>query len=831
MEPVKVKVFMGYLTLFVLASLIVWVIYSEILQNSIEKSDVNPANNKFLYINNILTNLYQAEGLERSYAITGQKIHYRDYLKLMDKITLQIDTLAAKLNNPIQKVHTDSIKKLLKIKQENVIELASIKKKNTSSERYQQAIKKLEIVNDSLSDPIKVYKNIVTNRDTVYTKQKKKKFFERLLNVFAAQERPDSTLHVKTTESVQIDSLVSPVNNIDTITSYVTAIVTEMRNETRAAELRLNKKEQEILANDLTLTVQLRQMLTNIEKEELISSYQRVRIQESSLQKTTRQIIMVGAFALFTLIFFLVNILRDITKSHHYRQSLEKAKAYSESLLKSKEQFMLSLTHDLKSPLNSIIGFTELMDKDAAVLPQHHKYLQHISKASEHIRKLVNDLLDLARLETGKLTIESLPLNLKTLVEDIIDGFRPQALSKNIDLQLEFNILNGTNYLSDPVRITQILGNLISNAIKFTEQGKVIVRISGQDTSAKVEHIRIDIIDTGIGISKENVQLIFEQFARVTNKKQYEGTGVGLTITQKIIHLMNGSIELESTPGQGTHFIVELPLLKTDQLVEMPVNYGHGNRHPAMTNAVNGIVWVIDDDKTLLEMTCSVLKSIGMQVQSFSDPQQALQAFTKGCADLFIMDIQMPGMNGVELLKRIQDKNEGPVTAIAISGMDAGQNVSSGFAAFLQKPFHPQTLIDVVSGEQIRVTGNNRRESLSSPGLNGYNLEQLAAFAAGDPESFKEILSSLIHTGKENTILFRQYIESGDKQAIAALSHKMLTLFRQMEATDIVELLSRLERDSSVINNPQYYLWGKLALEKIEALLQVIEKEEHIAIV
>ena len=445
MEPVKVKVFLGYLTLFVLGGAIVWVIYSEILRNSTDPSDINPANNKFLYINNILTNLYQAEGLERSYAITGQQIHYRDYLKLMDKISLQIDTLAAKLNNPIQQMHTDSIKKLLKVKQENVKELASIKKKNTSSARYQQAIKKLEIVNDSISDPVKVYKNIVTNRDSVYTRAKKKKFFERLINVFASQEKPDSTLHVKTTESVQIDSLVAPTNTVDTITSYVTAIVTEMRNETMAAELRLNKKEQEILANDLTLTVQLRQMLTNIENEELISSYQRVRTQQSSLEKTTWQIILVGAFALIALIFFLVNILNDITKSQHYRQSLEKAKAYSESLLKSKEQFMLSLTHDLKSPLNSIIGFTELINQDVPVTSQHHKYLQNISKASEHIRKLVNDLLDLARLETGKLTIESLPFNLKVLTEDIIEGFKPQAQAKNIDLRLDFNINEAVN--------------------------------------------------------------------------------------------------------------------------------------------------------------------------------------------------------------------------------------------------------------------------------------------------------------------------------------------------------------------------------------------------
>lgn len=822
---------MGYLTLVVLTSLIVWVVYSKVLNTLPNDAEFNPANNKFLYINNILTNLYQAEGLERSYAHTGQQIHYRDYLKLMDKITLQIDTLALMLNHPIQQTNTDSIKKLLKIKQENVKELASIKKQNTPTVRYQQAIKKLELVNDSISDPVKVYKNIVTNRDTIYTKQKKKKFFQRLINVFAAQERADSNLHIKTTESVQIDSLVGPTNTIDTITSYVTAIVTEMRDETMAAESRLNKKEQEILTNDLTLTVQLRQMLTNIENEELINSYQKVRAQQSSLEETTWQIILVGGFALITIIFFLVNILRDISRSQHYRQSLEKAKAYSESLLKSKEQFMLSLTHDLKSPLSSIIGFTELMEHDAEVSPRQQKYLQHINRASEHIRMLVNDLLDLARLETGKLTIESLPCNLHSLISDIIEGFTPQARAKNVELKLEYNLTTSGYYLSDPVRITQILGNLISNAIKFTEQGSVTVKISSREFSAKIDQVRIDVIDTGIGISEENKQLIFEQFARVTsNKKQYEGTGVGLTITQKIILLMHGTIQLDSKPGKGTHFIVHLPLQRTVLLAESPSEALNGKPQPALGQVANRVVWIIDDDLTLLEMIASVLRSTGMQVHTFNDPRKALESFKKGCADLLIMDIQMPGINGVELLKKIQDKNGGPIPAIAVSGMHAGQNASPGFSAFIQKPFHPQTLIDVVSGQQIGVSTVNGRELPVNENNNGYNLDQLAAFAAGDPESFREILTSLINTGKENTTLFRHYIENEDKDAISALSHKMLTLFRQMEATDIVELLSRLEQEPKGQDNPQYYLWGKLALEKIEALLGAIEKEEHIAV-
>jgi CheY-like chemotaxis protein len=282
--------------------------------------------------------------------------------------------------------------------------------------------------------------------------------------------------------------------------------------------------------------------------------------------------------------------------------------------------------------------------------------------------------------------------------------------------------------------------------------------------------------------------------------------------------------------GEGSHFIVVLPIQKTDQLIEIPLQSNKRQLKPALVSSTKEMIWLIDDDQTLLEMTSSVLRSIGMKVESFSDPLNALKSFTKGCADLLIMDIQMPGMNGVELLKKIQEKNEGFIPAIAISGMDAGQNVSPGFSAYIQKPFHPKTLIDVVLGQHIGVEENDRRKIPSNPGSHGYNLDQLAAFASGDRDTFREILCSLIHTGKENVILFRQFIERNDKDALAALSHKMLTLFRQMEATDIVELLSRLEHDNDGPDSHQYFLWGKLALEKIEVLLQTIEKEEHIAV-
>ncbi len=824
-SSVKIKVLLGYFTLVILGSLMIWVTYSEIKHYTGEEVDLNPVNNKFIYINNILTNLYEAEGLESSFARTGQTKHYRAYVRLMDSISWQIDTLASMVNSPIRQIHTDSIKKLLQEKQQNLKELAAIKKENSPTVRYQQALKKLAAGKDSIDPILKVTRNVTTNLDSIYIKVKKRNFFERLANVFSSPKSADSALQIRTIQSVRTDSIVNPVNPADTIAGLITAVITQIKDDSIAMQSRLKQKEEEILSNDRTITHQIRQMLSGIENEEFMNSFNKVNDQQNRIQRKTALIIFVGILSLITVIFFLVNILKDITRSHHYRQSLEEAKAFTESLLRSKEQLMLSLTHDLKSPLSSVIGYTQFMQERVDIPPQHRTYLQNISKASEHMLKLINDLLDFAHLDTGKFTIDHISFKLESLVEEIVGGFRPQAKAKNIDLTLDYTIPPPLMYKSDPVRITQILSNLISNAIKFTDEGRVSVEVSLIKSSEKSDTLRFDIADTGIGISAEDTNRIFEEFTRVTTSaKHYEGTGLGLTITKKLISLMDGTITLESKPGEGSRFSVLLPLERVSSEEESEtINLQSREK----TDSTGTKIWVIDDDETLIAMITSILVAEGLDVQSFSDPQKAIKAYEKGCASVLITDIQMPGMSGIELLKKIQEKDGGPIRSVAMTGSPSEVTISGDFSAVVLKPFKPRTLIDVVN-EQLRKT---KASPVSEVHHYGYDLKQLAAFAGDDPDTLRQILVSFISTGQQNVTLFRQYLQDGNYNALSELSHKMLTLFRQLEAFEIAELLSQLETKN--IDGPdqeQYLLKGTFALEKIEQLLYRIQAEENIQV-
>ena len=844
MGNVKTKVFLGYITLIVLASLTVWIIYSEILTDPAQNTDMTPANKKIMYINTILTNLYQSEGLGRNYAQTGQSKHYREYKKLMDTISSQIETLSQMTYDPVQQMHTDSIKKLLKKKQQNLRELSAIKKANSPTSRYQQAIKKLStgmdsIVkssNDSTKQQLKINKTVTTNYDSVFVKQKKKKFFERLVNVFSTKREKDSSLYVSINQTIKLDSLINAVTPADSIADYFTGIVEEIRDEDLAIEKDLRRKEREVLENDLIITMQLRRMLSNIENAELVSSFQRIKAQQENIKQTTWLIIVLGTLSVLSIIFFLINILKDLTKSQHYRQSLERANAYSELLLRSKEQFMLSITHDLKSPLSSIIGFTGLIEENVSN-PRQKQYLRRIRHACDHILRLINDLLDLARLDSGKLTIEKFPFNLESLVKDTVENFRPQAIEKNIGLKCEYNAPS-PGYKSDPVRITQILVNLISNAVKFTEEGSVRVIVSSVRFSGKSDQLTIEVIDTGIGIPQEKIQYIFEEFGRVTSPlKQYEGTGLGLTITKKIAQLMHGSVRVKSTPGKGSRFTVTLPLEREESVVTenstgSQISFSRG----LQTDLKDKKVWLVDDDLTLLEMTTRMLESAGLKIFPFNHPLEAIREFKTGCADFLVTDVQMPEMNGFELMRQITKKNGGHLKTIAISGQQIDEGDWNGFNAFVQKPFSPETLIAALS--------NGKKSNLESPDLTPgdpvlspentplYKLHQIAAFASDEPESLRQILVSFLKSSRQNILFFKKYLYEENEDAISALSHKMLPLFSQLEAYSIVELLSILEQKNRTgISQPQWYAYAASVLDKIEKLMATIQREEGLPVV
>ena len=822
---------LGYFTLIIIAAITVWVIYNETVDLYKNQVDINPVSDKIFIANSILTNLYEAEGLERSFLQTGNPKHYQEFNLLIDSISKQIKLLGSIKSIPSQQLHTDSIQTLLIKKKENLEELNSIKNSASSERLYERAMLRLTEKRDSLNKLFSVATTMNSSTDSIFTKHRRSRFFERLIHVFTPPEESDSNLQVVINNSVQVDSIFNAFSPTDSVEQFLTSIIEDVRKETIEFENQLLQKEQENLKNNQTITLQIRQILSKLENEELMFSLRKVAIQQGHISKMTNIVIILGAAALLVVLGFLILILKDITRSQHYRQNLEKEKAYSESLLKSKEQLMLSITHDLKSPLNSIAGFTQLAARENSPVKQSH-YLKNINQSVNYITRLINDLLDFARLETGKLTIENHPVHLQKLIEEVALGFYPMASGKNLKLDLETKDIEGKIYETDSARIIQILSNLISNALKFTDKGQVTAKCSIKRSKGKKDWVQIRITDTGIGIREENIKLIFEEFSRISSddNRQYEGTGLGLAITKKIVELLNGRIYIESQFGKGSSFIVVLPLtVLPGKIVEDSIAKPKPSVHKISFNREK--VLLTDDDQFLLELTTLILREANLDVIPFSNPVNAKKAIINHQEfDLLITDIQMPGMNGFELLSYFRQNNLSPSKAIAITGNITEDETfkKAGFSGVLRKPFQPEELLEAIASvmEGIVATtstngSGNHNDNHHEASQHQYTIEGIKAYTGDDEETFREVLLSFAITTTQNIKLFRGYLKEKDYNEITSLAHKMLPMFRQFKAEEIVEILLMFERE--MFNPAMTEQWTKSGLDVINEIERMME--------
>lgn len=792
---IKTKLFLGYFILVILAGFTGWLVYTEFARTNNKSLELSPVNEKVIFINDILTNLYNAEGLERNLVYTGEVIYYAQYQHLLDTIRLQIDSLNNLIKNPFQKKHADSVKILLDKKQKNLEELMFLKNNYSLNALYKKTLKNLEEERDSTVEYYEINQRQTKTYDTVYIKQEKKPFIRRLFKAFGDQQATDSAMQVKISEYVQTDSTKNNVNPADSISNLLTNIRHDLVQKSERAERQIRSKELTILNNDKTITLQLKKILTIIENQELLNSLKEVRKQQQHNAKITWIILVLGVISLFTIVFFGANILSDISKSQHYRISLEAAKTETEKVLKSKEQFMLSLTHDLKSPLNAIIGFTRLIENERLNLTIS-RYLKNIDRSSRHILELVNQLLDLAKLQQGKLRIIDVPFNLSLLVEQLAENYKVGAIQKNVRFNLENQLDADRNYKGDPVRITQILVNLLSNAIKFTKQGAVDFKLSIKSHDKKRDIVKLEVIDTGIGIDLEDLPHIFEEFTRgKADTQKFEGTGLGLAITYKLVQLLNGEIKINSEVGKGSHFKVYLPLELTDDIPETNVLEDlPGSEKRAYRHLEGLTVWLVDDDIQMLEMVEAVLLAENIKVRAFNKPQRALQEFKAGCANLLITDMQMPGMEGIDLLGKIENKIGEAMPAIAMSGRDdhPGFDMESHFLAFIQKPFEPDKLLNIIYQNLDRIK-KDVIETVNNESIIHYDLSNIKQFLGEDSENLNRFLVSYTSTSIEHLNLLEDYSDKKDFKGISELAHKMLNILHQLKADDLIAIFKELE--------------------------------------
>ena len=802
-KTTKLKVIGGYALLFLLTILSTILIYREITKLILSEGTASDANRKLFIVSNTITNLYEAETLSNAFIQTGANSYFHQYATILEETEVNIDSLRFLTTQLNQVLRLDTIAGLLRDKLKNLQDLVYVKNTFVPEDFYNQAIASIESGKDTLTEEVTVRSRFVTTLDTTYTVTER-----RRRRLFGKTEL-DTVQNVIPSYHVVYDTLTTNNNealsNTDTVVNILRATWENVQKHNENINRQINRREYALIRQSTEISDQLKRILGEYEKEELHAATLKQENREQTVTTMIRIFAWIAVVAFILVVFFTFFILRDISRSQRYRRELETANQYADSLLKSREKMILTVTHDIKSPLSSILGYIELLTS-TPISDRQRYFLKNMQGSSNHILQLVGNLLDLSKLENNKMQVEEVVFNPCHLFQEIADNFMPLAAAKSLKLEGQFSKDLDGDYKGDALRIRQIVTNILSNAVKYTAQGGIFFKAN---LSVDRSHLILKIEDTGSGMTPEEQKLIFEEFTRLKSHSAIEGTGLGLTITLKLIHLLRGEMKLQSQPGKGSCFTIILPLKKAavshaPAAVPPPAV---PEESPECSGDV--AVLVVDDDPLQLAMTANILANYGIQATTTEHPKEVPALLQERHFDMVFSDIQMPEMNGFELVAQIRAlPGEGfdvlPVVALSADSDKAEEEYHrAGFTAYLPKPFQAADLIRLIGQLTGKVADRPLASQAEGQATEGYTLKNILQFTDNDPEALQKILQSFVTSTAEHLRLLEAARGRKDIQEMARIAHKMLPLFRQLEAAEAVKCLQQLEHPEKENLSPQ----------------------------
>lgn len=799
---IKPKIVLGYLIFLGITLAALFVTYKGFVDLTHTRQTISEPSQKLIKLNSIVTDIYEAESSIRTYTLTHNERYLSMYLGLMKNINSRVDSLLILAqHDPVQIEKIRFTQELLNKKRKVLRELIELKKTDQSSQFYAKALEEVESIDlDSIQES-SVIRSVTTTtrqrRDSVIkvaNEGASANVFSRFFRWISGKESSDTSLNRLLVEiETQIDTLkTSVVSPSDSLVHEIIRILTQIKEQQETAMLNISEKELELLKSDKEIMDQLRTVLSLLEREELMNSYRMAEEVKQTVQKSTLVLLALGGFALFMAILFTWIIFRDLTRANYYRAQLLEAKQYAEKLLRVKEEFLANMNHEIRTPLSAIIGLSKRLDKES-LHPDQERMVALINSSSEHLLQIVNDILDLSKIEGEYLKLETIPFIPNKVVSEAFDTLMVKAQEKGLSYNLNVNNLGKTPVVGDPFRLKQVVYNLLSNAIKFTLQGGINLSLNAHAPDDQNLTLDIRVSDTGIGISADKLDTIFEQFSQVDSgtSRQFGGTGLGLNIAKRLVELYKGTIQVSSILGQGSTFSVQLtlPIVDDEMIGELETSLT-----PRLPSHIS--ILVVEDDPVGQLLIGEMLKTLGVHPTIAGDPLKALEMVQQNSYAVIITDIQMPGLSGFELSKNITSSvsNPPPVVAITANSQIAQQAAyaQSGLAGHLIKPFSELELYNAIA-PLIGQTGVPIAEPLEGLSQEDYSIADIRRFANNDDESIRTILTAFRENFDENLLALKHSLENGDWNRVNALAHKMKSSFRQLKMYQAANSLEELE--------------------------------------
>ena len=750
------KVVLTYLFVMSLCAALFYYIFN--LRNSIEnqRSNINAQHDALGWVNQFTKNVHAAQNSANLYAFTEQPKYKQEFNTYRNAIKAQSDSLMVFEISDDNKMMVSEISRLV------------ISKGRLSNELSKQfhdfnPLAEFDRTIDDYIPPQPEDEIVVTtvSKDTVIRvpKNEKKGFWQRVGRVFNPSETVgDSLVHISIESSDTIHIQRQHPDSL-TILADLRVLSNKAKKEYWDKIKEYEKKTQELVKADNRLSEQISSLLIRLNQEILDSTINEIEKSEEIIHENTRVSILIGAVTLALIIIFIILIISDVNKGYRARRAAENAKKKTEEIMESRHKLLLSVSHDIKTPLSSILGYVELLDKT-----NNEKEINSIQQSADHILNLLNNLLEFSSLEQGKLQVSNETFKLRALCDETAEMFDSIAHHKNLQFIYEPSVNDNCTILSDRLKIKQILSNIISNGIKYTLEGSVTFKARmGRNL------VVFDITDTGVGIPQDKLEEVFKPFVRIETYNQFaEGSGYGMSVVKGLVDLLGGVIHIESEVGKGTHFEVRIPVGEVDDALQEKDEVNKDNN-----KSLN--ILIIDDDNTLLSVIDTMLHRLGHQAiacRSMSDIESAIAQITD--YDYILTDREMGAVTGNDVLHLFKEADASKPVILMTARMEYTNEMAKeeGFDGFLQKPFNMKQL-EAMFGS---VTLSEDTTETAFP-----DFPNFSAMMGNDKEAMTDILTVFVQSTANDLVAMNTLIEQSDFVEMQGLCHKMLPMFIQLE--------------------------------------------------
>ncbi len=765
----------------------------------IDAKEATQPNSKIDLLKQVVGDLTDAESSMKSYRLTNDESYLTPFYESISQVDGRMALLKQQSSGEVYLMKlADSVAQLVEIKYSLLNRLLLLENNEKVADELQKIAQKLSAQEKQRQKDSKKNTNIF---DKIFGTSKK--------------EDKKSGLNIKDVEK-----------EINTAKTNQLSQLKELKEQ----ELYLTKEDKIVMDK-------IRSIIKKMENFERTSNSRKALKITKQANQTNFYIIIFCVLATGLLAVTSFFILSFSKKNKAYRSALRDAKIQAENLAKTKETFLANMSHEIRTPMNAIAGFTGQL-LQSKLTKEQKEQLQIVKKSSDHLLRIINDILDYSKIQSGKLGFESVGFKPAELLHESALLMQPAATDKGLKIQTSVSDSVPKICIGDPVRLRQIILNLMSNAIKFTEKGEVSVRFTALQKGTDAVSLQITVQDTGIGIGEEKLKTIFNEFEQAdnSNARKYGGTGLGLTISKKLTELLGGSIDLSSVEGKGTRVTVIIPYdvgtesnLETIETVE------------TKNSELKGIaVLVADDEEYNRKLITTILKKWGVEVTVVKNGAEAVDAVINNDYAVVLMDVRMPVLSGIEATKQIRqlpNPQKAQLTIIALTATTRQTEIEgckkAGMQHVLSKPFNEgrlyHLLVDSVvnkphkHGENSDNTGEVEPPAISEK---KYNLEELRALSNGDGNFVREMVQVFITTTQSGIAGMEAALIKEDAEALADAAHKIVPPCRHLQANTLLKKLKTIELSARKQGNT-HTMGPKIEDAKVEAavIIGLLEAE------